>query len=233
LIFSSILLRQLVAIFKAFSDIFFISLTFFDIFRIIQIDNLYFGGFMRFVSETQLKIIEAFFILAENSATPRKISMQMIADKAGINRQNIYKNHFCSIDDLLDAAHRVIDHDCEKKLKSFTSVKKQDLIIYFSKEILPILYQKRNWLRVLYKYSADSNWMQFLEYQYKPIIKEYLKSSSHNMEISDEFRCNLILRQFLAVISSWMLCDHPEPPYLFQSTFVQLLSTSSYDLLVK
>ena len=63
---------------------------------------------MIIINDTQLKIIDAFFVLTNESTSLHDITMQLIADKAGIRRQNIYKNHFNGIQDIIKTVHLLI-----------------------------------------------------------------------------------------------------------------------------
>lgn len=184
------------------------------------------------ISDTQQRIIDSFFILARDSNSLKKITMKDIAEKAGIKRQNIYKKHFSSKKDIINTIHNLINWECEQKFEEFINDKNQtDLISFYADNILPILYDKRDYLKILYGTDADSEWMFFLQKQYSPIVKECLKSHQENLGKQIEFISELIVRQFISVIANWLTSEQPEPPSLFKQILVTCLSTSTSELL--
>nr|BAM73615.1 putative transcriptional regulator [Lactococcus lactis] len=183
---------------------------------------------MILVSDTQLRIIDAFFLLAEKSDCAHKITMQQIAEKAGITRQNIYKNHFHGVDDIIRTVHLMIDSDCKNLMKKFVSNNSENLSTFLADEILPILYSRRAWLKNLYDTSLDPDWLPFLHEQYKPLVKLYLRNDidkiCSKLEISPDFVCDLIIGNTLVIISCWITSNIPEPPTLFKYKFLNLFS---------
>lgn len=183
------------------------------------------------ISETQQRIIDAFFIVAEECDNPQKITMKKIADKAGIKRQNIYKKHFSNIDDLLNTIHRLINWECEEKFEEFPESGSSDLLAYFAQEILPLLYDKRDWLKILYGTTTDSSWAAFLQKSYTPYLRNYLTHAEKKTGLSADFLCSLVVRQIIALVANWLTSEHPEPASLFKKKFMYCVSTSTYDLI--
>ncbi|GAB2024440.1 hypothetical protein OfM1_05110 [Lactovum odontotermitis] len=183
------------------------------------------------LSEKQKMIIEAFFLLAQEVADPQKITMQMIADRAGITRQNIYAKHFDSIEEMIQKIHILIDSQCMEKMEEFFEANRHDLVDYFADEVLPILYERRAELRVLYRTNLDRRWSLFLEKQYAPMIEAYLRKSGKVVEVSYKFLSRLIVGQVMTLIACWLVEDNPLQPTLFKEEFVTLLSVSTYDWL--
>lgn len=184
------------------------------------------------ISDTQQRIIDSFFILARDSNSLKEITMADIAEKAGIRRQNIYKKHFSNKKDIIDTIHNLINWECEQKFEEFINNKNQtDLISFYADNILPILYDKRDYLKILYGTEADSEWMFFLHKQYTPIVKKCLKSQQERLGSQIEFISELIVRQVISVIANWLTSEQPDPPSLFKKILITYLSTSTSDLL--
>lgn len=191
---------------------------------------------MLIINDTQLKIIDAFFVLTNENTSLHDITMQSIADKAGIRRQNIYKNHFNGIQDIIRTVHLLIDRDCKKKLETYImSRNNQDLPTFIAEEILPLLYARRDWLKPLYNSSIDPDWIPFLHEQYSPLIKMYyenkVESISSSLNICPEFLYKLVIDNILSIISGWITSDFPDPPSIFRDKFIRLSSLSLDNLL--
>lgn len=183
------------------------------------------------ISDKQRLIIDSFFQVAQEVQDCQKITMQMIADKVGMKRQNIYAKHFSSIEDMIETIHLLIDYDCKMKLQEFLRSDRQDLADYLAVNILPLLYQKRDWLRILYSTNLDSHWFEFLQKQYTPMIKSYFDKFGKNPEVPHDFLSKLVVGGMLTIISSWLTEKNPAPPSIFREKFIRILSTSTYDLL--
>lgn len=190
---------------------------------------------MILISDTQVKIIDAFFLIAQESECAQNITMQQIAEKAGIRRQNIYKNHFNGIDDIIHTVHRIIDKKCKELMKKFINSNSKNLSIFVADEILPVLYNKRDWLKNLYNTSLDPDWIKFLHDQYKPLVKVYLEDNideiCSRLKLNPEFVYNLIIGNTLVIISCWLTSDTIEPPSLFKYNFLNLCSIALDDII--
>lgn len=209
--------------------------AFICIFVIIELGYFNKGIYMILISDTQVRIIDAFFLLAQESECAQNITMQQIAEKAGIRRQNIYKNHFHGIEDIIHTVHLIIDNNCKNLMKTFVNNNSNDLSIFLADEMLPLLYSKRAWLKNLYNTSLDPDWLPFLHEQYKPLVKVYLDNNideiCSRLKLSPEFIYKLIVGNTLVIISCWLTSDNPEPPSLFKYKFLQLFSLALDDIM--
>jgi predicted DNA-binding protein YlxM (UPF0122 family) len=184
-----------------------------------------------YVSSRQRQVIDAFFVIAKENPDITEISMQMLADKVGIRRQSIYEKHFRSVDDIITLIHKMVDEDIENKIQGFLDKKGKDPMTFFAKEILPLLYEKREWLKVLYSSALDPSWVIYLQKKYRPLIKAYLKPHLSSSGISEDFICNLLVEKVLAIVSTWLTSDAPDPASLFEEKFLYLMKTSISDLI--
>ncbi|MCH4171348.1 MAG: TetR/AcrR family transcriptional regulator [Lactobacillus sp.] len=155
----------------------------------------------------------------------------MVADKAGIRRQSIYGRHFNSIEDIITTIHSIIDNEIAEKVKDAIANTATDPITYFSKEMLPLLYNRRDWLKVLYGTVIDDSWINFLQDKYTPIFRAYLEKVGNKSGFSNDFLSGLIVSQVIAILGNWLTSNTPEPASLFRKKFMRILNTSTFDLL--
>jgi len=178
--------------------------------------------------------MDAFFMLVDEVDEPRKITMEMIANRVGIRRQSIYEKHFSSVSDLMETIFELVSSPCELKMQDyFRDEKNEDFFHFFAREILPLLYEKRDWLKLLYSKVLDASWSDFAYRTYLPYLADYLKDFPNETGLSDRFRADLLVRMVIAIIASWLTGDKVEPPSLFASRFLDLLGKSSLDLIGK
>ena len=179
---------------------------------------------MILITDSQRLIIDAFFLAVQEHPDAKHITTKMIAKKAGISRQNVYK-HFRNLEELIILVHRLIDEPCVEKLKEFRVDKEKDLVKFFAHEVLPLLYEKRDWLKLLYEKAFDPNWTYYIKAKYQPVLEPYLKKSENKIGFSNEVLFDLIAKQVLAVIIVWLTSENPEPASIFEKKFIALLST--------
>lgn len=67
---------------------------------------------------------------------------------------------------------------------------------FLSHEILPLLYEKRDWLQILYGTILDPKWGKFLERKYAPLIEKYLDNIEKEYIISNSFLALLVVKEF-------------------------------------
>ena len=183
------------------------------------------------ITERQQQIIDAFFLVAQENPDLKQITLKRVAEKAGMRRQSIYGRHFNSVEDIITTIHNLIDNQIVEKMHHFVLTSDDDPITYFSKEILPILYEKRDWLKILYGTVIDNSWILFLQAKYTPILKLYLQKKGNNSGLSDDFLCSLIVSKVIAILGNWLTSDNPEPASLFREKFMHILTTPTISLL--
>ena len=170
---------------------------------------------------THENIINAFFRIAAKKDA-RLITMGEIAAEAHISRQAIYQKHFRTIDEIIDEIHQIIHQNTYSILNNFDP-SHSTLNEYIAYELLPKLYQYRDWLKVLHSSNIDYNWQHFVSKQYLPIIYPHLDKISNQLKLSKDFLALFIVKYYVAIISSWLLQDLPMPPELFGKYFLQLV----------
>ena len=127
-----------------------------------------------------------------------------------------------SKDEIIDEIHQIIYQNTYSILNNFNP-SHSTLNEYIAHELLPRLYQHRDWLRILHSSNIDYNWQLFISKQYLPIIYPHLDEISSQLKISKDFLALFIIKYYEAIISSWLLQDLPMPPEVFGKYFLQLV----------
>lgn len=182
-------------------------------------------------SEKQKLIIATFLELAQEVQDPQKINLSMIADRAGITRQGIYAKHFRDMEDLRNEIHLLIDRECMEKIEEFLESGRHDMVDYFVSEILPILYDKRDWLNVLYRTDLGGQWFVFLQTRYAPMLETYLSRSGKTLQVSPKFSSHFVVGLVATIIACWLTMENPMQPVAFKEKFLHLLSVPTIDWL--
>lgn len=187
---------------------------------------------MLITTPTQLKIINAFFELADEKPEAT-ISLQMIADKVGISRGSITRYHFKNIPGLLNHIHGLIDNEIREQFERMvhSSDSWSDLLIFFNQEMIPYLFSRKHWLKPLYNTYQDPKWLAYLEHEYAPIIEMYLWKVGKKDIIPNEFLAKFVVKQFLSIVSIWLSDEEAEKPEDFQEKFIHALDISISDIL--
>lgn len=184
--------------------------------------------------DTRENIITAFFRLSEKYPDKSNFSFSEIAEEAGIARQTIYKNHFNSPNEIIEAIHHDIDERIMSKMLDFVPGSNESdnalFINYLASEIIPLIYENRIWLKYLYSTAADPNWELFLKKQYKSWISQNIQLSS-KMGLSKEFTEELLVNYTLSIIKSWITQAIPESPEVFSKKFKLLCKLSIQDII--
>lgn len=182
-------------------------------------------------TETQKKIIDAFFMVASNYPN-KKITVEMIGQQAGMSRENIYHNHFRGIKEIIEKIHLLVDEELYNKFQRFVYDENTNLLNFLTHHVLPFLYEKREWLKILYGTQIDPEWEYFLESRYAPLINNYLDKIGKKDIIPNHFLSQIFVKEFMAIISVWLTDNNPEPPSLFIKKFIYILSQSPTDMII-
>ncbi|MGM9886630.1 MAG: TetR/AcrR family transcriptional regulator [Lactococcus sp.] len=178
-------------------------------------------------TERDKRAFSAFCLVAEESTYRTDISMSKIAAKMGISRQALGKNYFRNVNEIIYFLHVYIDQTIQPQFKHFVASKRTDLPLFMAKELLPLLYDKREYLHVLYGSVADPSWNAYLENTYTDILEPYFSTTAG---IEARFLAQAVTRQILTIIGMWMADEIPEHPLTFSDKFLYLMNHSVNDL---
>ncbi|WP_105956852.1 hypothetical protein [Apilactobacillus quenuiae] len=96
-----------------------------------------------------------------------------------------------------------------------------DLINYFSNIIIPIIYEKRELIKVLYTSSLNGYWINFLERRYSAII---YKKKYYNL------KKRIFIKYIISIIEVWITDDIPDVPIEFKKDFLNYLNRNIIDI---
>ncbi|GAK30044.1 putative transcriptional regulator [Weissella oryzae SG25] len=180
---------------------------------------------MLLFSERQLLIIDAYFVCIQECGVSKTITMQMIADKVGIRRQNIYKKHFPNLAAITRASYEMVDFYINRQLQDYQPRKDGSLVDYFAQTVLPLIWAQRYYLKILYTSPSNNDWINYLSNRYTPLIQAHLTNQSQSHGLSSRFLAVLIEKQINSVIATWLTATEPEPVSLFEKRFLFLMHT--------
>jgi hypothetical protein len=184
---------------------------------------------------TELKIMEAYIRASRKNAKENELSISAVAKEAGLSRETIYHKYFPGgLVEFQDAINITICREIEEALLdySFNSNEgKEDILFFLNKKILPLLYKRQDWLKVMFSTGFNAKWNAHLLRTFSPIVKRYLDRKGKEGSIPNFYLSQLIVREFIAVISTWITDDNAEPPVVFREKFLYILQSSIYDLL--
>lgn len=182
---------------------------------------------------TRENIINSFFRLALQEPNRQHFTLSEIAREANVSRQAIYKKHYKNTEEILEDIRNKINLEIFKHLDSAALKKDESPFIFFAKEILPIAYKYRIWIRVLTTTSMDSYYGRMVETRLSTYLLPFLdeNDSRKKKHLSGAFRVKIISKNIISIITAWLNQDFPEPPETFSKTFLELVTASSNDLL--
>ncbi|MGR8825832.1 helix-turn-helix domain-containing protein [Leuconostoc mesenteroides] len=147
-------------------------------------------------------------------------TIDMISNVSKISKLKI-KQYFPDYEDLVYEFINSVDHEIKIKISQQVNQNK-DIIGIFIEDMAPLLYKKREELRVLYtRPYIKIIWLQFIKSKYKNILKK------HN-NIDDEHGTELdyIIETLTGFINVWLSQGNPESLVQFQNRIYKLTSTT-------
>ncbi|MCD2256603.1 TetR/AcrR family transcriptional regulator C-terminal domain-containing protein [Lactobacillus sp. CC-MHH1034] len=189
---------------------------------------------MKFNSDDE-RFFLAFVLVANEAASRSEITLAKIADKLHISRQAMHQSHYRSIDELIRNLHYFIDQKPHQMVKKFIKNAHQyrlnDIIQFFGNQVLPLLYEKRHYLKVLYGRVADPAWRSFIIDHYVTLIEPFFDKSTQKVGLSANFMAQLLVSEALAIIANWMRQPEPENPVTFSQKFNYLMENHTKALI--
>lgn len=176
-------------------------------------------------SKKDERIFRAFCLVAQESSKHSEISIPKIAQKLDISRQAFHYSYYKNIDELINSLHYYIDQDAKKIFKNHilkNSISFKELIDFFAYEIIPELYDKREYIGVLYGGIADPGWIPFIHKTYMTCISFY--------NYKEEFNVHIFISEAISIVSSWMLQETIESPITFSNKFVFFMTHSPLEI---
>lgn len=183
------------------------------------------------VRDTRRIIMNAVLRLAQKDPDKIHFTLTEIATEARISRQAIYQKHYQNVDDIIQDIHIQIATEARKKLIQYGPSCGKSPFHIIADEMLPVLYEHREWLRVIYTTSLYPGWLKYLEKSYRPWLTPFLidKCSEADLEIVTEILIGYVLNMFIV----WLKQPVPIPPDAFREQFFNLIKMAPYDYINK
>lgn len=184
--------------------------------------------------ETQQNIFDAFLQLAlerHKEANVSRITLSEIAATIPMSKQALTKYHFKSIEEIIIALRKQLDDDIHSIFYHHSLTSEISPITTMVEEVLPFIYTHYKPLKVLYTTYADPAWNEFLVEHYKDWIKPYIVQTSKSLEQSDDIIASLVINNITNIIQMWLSAEFPDPPKIFEPTFLTLVRKTVNSLL--
>ncbi|MDR2976072.1 MAG: TetR/AcrR family transcriptional regulator [Streptococcaceae bacterium] len=182
------------------------------------------------VNGTRLKIRHAFLKYASKHPAPTRVTIADIAEEAKISIQAIYRKHYSSVEEIIEDIHSSVASDVELILAKHNPDTTHPLTV-ISEALLPAAYKHRDTLRVMNKTYIAPSWNRFVEECFETWFSPYLEPHLKPVAVSKEFMIDVILKQIRIFVACWLSEKVPQPPEVFEETFMKLLSNSICDIL--
>lgn len=177
------------------------------------------------VWQTREKIIDAFFELAQNNPEKNKFTISEIAQQAGISRQAIYQKHFKNFQEIIDYIHEILDKQIYQIYANYDITKDGNPFIYVADNVLPVIYEGKEWIACLYISAIDPSFEQFIVSTYTKWGVENVHPQSEKFHLPDDVLTQLIVEQTMVIIKNWTIQENPTPPDEFKDDFLRLINS--------
>lgn len=110
---------------------------------------------------------------------------------------------------------------------------KESVSIYdiIADDMIPLIYKYRQWGKILYHTSIDSNWLTFLHKKYTTLLMKSNAQFFNHEPISNKSTVNIIMNYCFSIIAEWIAEEFPEPPEIFAKKFKMIMSIAPMDMI--
>lgn len=169
------------------------------------------------------KIMDSYLYLVDlhNSL---EISISDITNVAGVSRATFY-NHFDSVEDVIPCIEESVDAKISECINNHPNgvTKGIGIIDVISNEILPLIYENREILKILYISPLHPYWIDYLKANYSKWVSSF-KSEYDCRTVPSYYAENLTYLFFFSIIELWVSKPVPETPAEFRKIFHSLFS---------
>lgn len=176
--------------------------------------------------ETRQVIIDALFRLAQRSPERTSFTLTEIASEANLSRQAIYQKHYRNVEDIIEDIYSQIATRTREKLTQLPPTPGVSPFKLLADELIPALYEKRDWLRIIYTSSLYTGWFQRLQGNYYHWLKPFVVDSCAELQIDSEILLRLLVGYIFDLFVSWLSQPFPLPPEIFKKKFLKLVVLS-------
>jgi AcrR family transcriptional regulator len=181
--------------------------------------------------DTRQVIIDALFRLAQRFPEKTSFTLTEIASEAHISRQAIYQKHYRNVQDIIEDIYSQIGTNTREKLTSFPPAPGTSPFQILADELIPVLYEQRDWLRIIYTSSLYTGWFQRLQNNYYTWLRPFVTEASDELQIDSDILLRLLVGYVFDLFVSWLSQPFPLPPEIFKIKFLQLVLLSPNDFI--
>lgn len=183
--------------------------------------------------DTRQVIIDSLFRLAQRFPEKTNFTLTEIASEAHISRQAIYQKHYNSVEDIIEDIYSQIATRTREKLTQLSPIPGVSPFKLLADELIPALYERRDWLRIIYTSSLYTGWFQRLQGNYYNWLRPFVVESSKELHIDSEILLRLLVGYIFDLFVSWLSQPFPLPPEIFKEKFLKLILLSPNECIGK
>lgn len=183
--------------------------------------------------ETRALIINALFRLAQRHPEQPIFSLTEIAEEAKISRQAIYQKHYNNVDDIINDIFQQIATETRAEMVNSAPTPGVSPFQMIVDDIVPVLYEHREWMKIIYNSSLHSSWAKHVESLYRPWLSQYIIESSHDLHVDHDILLQLLMGQITHLMVAWMSQPVPLTPSAFKNKFLKLIMVAPNEYISK
>ncbi|GAA6115196.1 TetR/AcrR family transcriptional regulator [Apilactobacillus kunkeei] len=178
-------------------------------------------------NKTKKKIVDAFLNLS-GKIDIEDISINSIINITGISRGTFY-NHFKNKKDILSFIEINLCHEIDMAFEEVNSHHPKTFHD-FIRGILPVLYENREYNKVLLTYY-QSNFYDFVLKRYNEYVLPYFDHYDEKIiGVPKYFMVKFFSMTIMTVIFLWLTEPIPLPPKDFEPAFIKIINSSIKDV---
>lgn len=178
-------------------------------------------------NNSKKRIVEAFLNLSSEKDLD-EISINSIIDSIGISRGTFY-NHFKNKKDIIYFIEMKLCYEIDMAFEEVNSHYPKTASC-FIKGVLPVIYNNREYNKVLLKYY-QSNFYNFIFNRYSKYFLPYFDNYDEMMVgVPKIFTIRYFFMMIMTVIFLWLTEPVPLPPEDFEHVFIKLVNSSIKDV---
>ncbi|GAB2028064.1 TetR/AcrR family transcriptional regulator [Lactovum odontotermitis] len=177
---------------------------------------------------TRQRINNAFLKFAAKNPYQYHVTLAEIAAEAHISRQAIYRKHYSTVEEIIEDIHKTLAQEVEQVLAQYSPENTSALTV-ITKSLLPTFYKNRETINILSMTYIDPSWSHFIDDCYKKWYGPYIEPRLKPAGVSRQFLLKVIFKQIRVFLFSWLTEEVPQPPEVFEKTFLQLMTYSISD----
>ena len=160
-----------------------------------------------------------------------QITVKELCDNAIVRTATFY-NHFNSVEDVISCIEESVDAKILECINNHPNgvTKGIGIIDVISNEILPLIYENREILKILYTSPLQPYWIDYLKANYSKWVSSF-KSEYDCRTVPSYYAENLTYLFFFSIIELWVSKPVPETPAEFMKIFHSLFSVPISQLL--